>query len=94
MKTIDDLCYGYISLFVQCAMGDKRLNKLLKSAVRNRNAHGKAEKTLEIFEDCIRYTALPSMMHSHADSGLECSFWLKPSLCPWVRMNNADNRSG
>ena len=36
MKTIDELWYGNIAPFEQCARGDKRLKELLKLVARNR----------------------------------------------------------
>lgn len=58
MKTLDELWYGNIAPFEQCAHGDKRLKELLKLVARNREEMDgtlteKQKETLEKFEDCM-----------------------------------------
>ena len=58
MKIIDELWYGNVSPFEQCARADKRLKELLKLVARNREELDdtlteKQKETLEKFEDCM-----------------------------------------
>ena len=58
MKTIDELWYGNVSPFEQCARGDKRLKELLKLVAGNRDElddtlTDKQKDILEKFEECM-----------------------------------------
>ena len=59
MKTLDELWYGNISPFEQCALGDKRLKELLKVVAWNREELGetltdKQKETPAFLNSCVR----------------------------------------
>ena len=96
MDIINELWYGNVSPFEQCTRGDKRLKEFLKpvpGTVRNWTAHLQRSERKRLKSSrtaWTRCTASPSAMLSPTASDSECSWWLKPSFCHWVRTNSSN----